>query len=239
MFETRVNKKFTMLELLIVITIIVILASLLLPSLQKAKQRGQDLACRGNLKQMGLAAAVYTSDYNDWTVCAMPGGNNANGMWAKMFNDFGYINTKSTFKCPAEPVFEFTLSRVNYGLNFYTFGAWTTHTYAKPKKAQDISRFGRDSSLVYFVDTPPTSYSTVGIGFSSDSAAVAIGVGVYPISSAWYPCYARHNLKMNAAIFDGHVESLSGTGPSVARCRSYWNPTQYCSGTATLQIYAF
>lgn len=222
--------QFTLIELLVVVAVISILMALLLPALNSAKQRGQDLSCKGNLKQMGLAAAVYSNDFNEWCVSGYPGGVSVS-MWPKAFTDLEYIKPQKTFNCPSEPIFAFTSARVNYGINYYTFGAWPGHNKAIPQKIQSISKFGRDSSLVYFVDTPPTDYTNVGVGFGSDCAYFAIGVGVYPISSAgkWYPVYARHNLKMNAAIFDGHVESLSGTGSVAARCQPYWNPSQYAS----------
>jgi len=59
-----VIKDFTLIELLIVISIMAILTSLLLPSLKKARDTSKNIICGGNLKQIGIAEANYMSDSN-------------------------------------------------------------------------------------------------------------------------------------------------------------------------------
>ncbi len=56
------KKAFTLIELLVVIAIIALLLSILMPSLQMAKDKAKEVICRSNLKQWGLCAALYAED---------------------------------------------------------------------------------------------------------------------------------------------------------------------------------
>ncbi len=62
----KTGRGFTLIELLMVIAVIASLASLLLPALNRARQKAQATYCLNNLKQWGLATQLYIADHNDF-----------------------------------------------------------------------------------------------------------------------------------------------------------------------------
>ena len=72
---------FTLIELLVVIAIIGLLASLLLPTLVRAKEASRATVCRNSLRQIGIAAHLYADDHNDTFFCLKGGSVPYGGQW--------------------------------------------------------------------------------------------------------------------------------------------------------------
>ena len=211
--KNKVKKRFfTLIELLVVIAIIAILAAMLLPALQQARDRARMSNCISNLKEVSSALLLYSDSSKDYLPIPCDTNSGQIGQfiyWPARFVRDKYL-TPGVLRCPnymtATKPLSYDPSGSGMGSYNYTYGlrAITDRHGSKTTKTGEAihaSEIKKHSATILIAD----SVFTTGAGFNSD---MGYFFGHYVSANM---IMRRHsaNKFFNAGFMDGHVGTMS------------------------------
>jgi prepilin-type N-terminal cleavage/methylation domain-containing protein/prepilin-type processing-associated H-X9-DG protein len=209
-FETEYHKDgFTLVELLVVISIIAVLIAILLPGLNKARALAHRFRCASNLKQIDLAIRAYAERNNDTYPCS--NDPNYGVLWpGRKWRPFiaPYIggnidgNNPSVLWCPVD-----RYSKLNYDSTSY---AYSMAFYYTPEYIDTLAyTLTHTEQFLFDITKPPTPQKSASV--KKSSGKIIIGEWFsnhFPVSldSRWW-CQGWWNWdgKRNYLFADGHV----------------------------------
>lgn len=212
----RRRDNFTIIELLVVISVIAILAALLLPALNSARLKGKAVVCVGNQKQLGQIFGMYSGDNKD-IVYVYGGGNIFDPLaydWARAYYIYydgrhknaysDLLMTARFWMCPMNPTNpEDFVSRHSYGMKKDAYSeAWENGAFLVNGTSSGVlvTRVKQASRYFLLGDSVCFNYST----------ASYVGKGFYYLSLNSHGFHLRHSSRANLLFVDGHVAALNG-----------------------------
>ncbi|OGV52498.1 MAG: hypothetical protein A2017_19085 [Lentisphaerae bacterium GWF2_44_16] len=191
---------FTIIELLVVVSIITILVSILFPALYKAKFQGQSIVCTGNLKQIGLTSMIYTDYNNSWLLPGKVSGSYWYLLISEASTSDSNLKMPKNFTCPSEKTphglasagyYQYT----HYGSNTFLTGrySWTTG---------ELESTNEHAHKLSQIKIPNLALTTIDSWRKSN----------YAVNYIAFTGFRHSGTKANALYVDGHVNGVKFTG---------------------------
>ncbi len=236
-------QKFSLIELLIVVAIIAMLAGMLLPALNKARERAHLINCASNIRQIGTTLAIYTSDSHDFYPPYSANGDPVTENWPHILRANNYLTSGKLLYCPSirpsDPRYAINGSHsaaggvvsvyrykfISYGYNWRYFGSSHARNGSLDVPTMKSTAVKNPSMKIVIADARQN-----GTGVTNGFYTINHDLDDPVTDGVIDPRHSPSNLKgtVNILMADSHVTNFinfnAGDHESDEMVEKYWNP---------------